>query len=131
MGIPPAESRLDDPVQLAEMEAPWDDEPAPDGRFDVQQGYAELHDGQFFPGDPAIMTEIAARRQSTDAAPGDERDFTWSGLLPNLGSRAPGACVRKPISEGETCWPQPVFPSESEVMAPSTSCAYSAKTAVR
>ena len=63
MGIPPAESRLDDLVQLAEMEPPGDHELAPYRRLDVEQGDAELHGGRFFPGHPAIMTAFADRRQ--------------------------------------------------------------------
>ena len=63
MGIPPAESRLDDLVQLAEMEPPGNHELAPYRRLDVEQGDAELHGGRFFPGHPAIMTAFADRRQ--------------------------------------------------------------------
>jgi len=40
MIIPPAEGGLDDPVQLAEMEAPGDYELTPDRRLDVEQGDA-------------------------------------------------------------------------------------------
>ncbi len=40
-----AEGGLDDPVQLAEMEAPGDHELTPDRRLDVEQGDAELHGG--------------------------------------------------------------------------------------
>jgi hypothetical protein len=59
MIIPPAEGGLDDPVQLAEMEAPRDHELAPDRRLDVEQGDAELHGGRFFPGHAAIVTGFA------------------------------------------------------------------------
>jgi hypothetical protein len=55
MAIPPAEGSLDDVVQLAEMEAPGDDELAPDRRLDVEQGDAELHGGRLFPGHVAIV----------------------------------------------------------------------------
>ena len=63
MTVPPAERRLDDPVQLAEMKAPGDHELAPDRGLDLEQGDAELHSGWFFPGHAAIMTGFAGRRQ--------------------------------------------------------------------
>jgi hypothetical protein len=45
--VPPAKRRLDNPVQLAEMEPPRDDELTPDRRLDIQQGDAELYRGRF------------------------------------------------------------------------------------
>ena len=58
--IGPAERRLDDPVQLAEMEAPRDDNLAPDCRLDVEHGDAELRGVDLFPGHVVIVTEKRA-----------------------------------------------------------------------
>ena len=49
MRVPPTKRRLDDPVQLAEMETPRHHELTPDRRLDIQQGDAELHSGRFYP----------------------------------------------------------------------------------
>src|SRR5262245_39770610 len=63
MAVPPAEGGLDHMVELAEMEAPGDDELAPDRRLDAEQGDAELHGGRLFPGHAVIVAASMARRQ--------------------------------------------------------------------
>ena len=53
--VPPAEPRLNDVVQLAEVPHPWDDEAPPDRRIDVADrddqlrrgGLIEQHAGQY------------------------------------------------------------------------------------